>query len=348
MSEEVIISREGRAGRLRLNRPRALNALTPGMVADIRRAIEAWRHDPGLDIVLIEGAGEKAFCAGGDIREVYEAGRAGDFEFGRRFWSEEYRLNAALAAYPKPVVSLMHGYVMGGGVGIGCHVSHRVADPDVRLAMPECAIGLIPDVGGTLLLAHAPGHIGEYMALTGARLKGTEARYAGFADYVMSQSDWPSLIDALVRDGDPALLSAVSQPSSPWPRDRSDTIRKVFGQQDIPAITAAAAGTEFEAGLRKASPLSLFAKLELVRRARAFDRIEPALRQEFCFTARAAEQADLLEGIRAVLIDRDNAPDWRYPTIGDVPPGLIDDLLRPIDEADALFPDPMPEREVST
>ena len=347
MSEDVIVSREGRAGRLLLNRPNALNALTPRMVADIRRAIEAWRRDSSLEIILIEGAGEKAFCAGGDIREIYDAGRAGDFGFGRRFWSEEYRLNAALAAYPKPIVSLLHGYVMGGGVGIGCHVSHRVADPDARLAMPECAIGLIPDVGGTLLLAHAPGHIGEYMSLTGARLKGTEAPFAGFADYVVSRSDWPSLIDELVRDGDPALLSAVSQPALPWPRDHVEAVNKVFGQHDVPAIIAAAAGTAFETGLRKASPLSLFATLALVRRARAFDRIEPALRQEFCFTARAAEHADLLEGIRSVLIDRDNAPDWRYATIGDVPPGLIDDLLRPIDEADALFPDPMLEGEVS-
>ena len=347
MSEDVIVSREGRAGRLLLNRPNALNALTPRMITDIRRAIEAWRHDPGLEIVLIEGAGEKAFCAGGDIREVYDVSRAGDFAFGRRFWSDEYRLNAALAAYPKPIVSLMQGYVMGGGVGIGCHVSHRVVDPDARLAMPECAIGLIPDVGGTLLLAHAPGHIGEYMALTGARLKGTEAPFAGFADHVISRSDWPPLIDELVRDGDPALLSAVSQPSPPWPRDHVEAVNKVFGQQDVPAIVAAAAGTEFETGLRKASPLSLFATLELVRRARAFDRIEPALRQEFCFTARAAEHADLLEGIRAVLIDRDNAPDWRYAAISDVPPDLVDDLLRPLDEADALFPDPLLEGEVS-
>lgn len=347
MSEDVIVSREGRAGRLLLNRPDALNALTPRMVTDLRRAIEAWRHDPSLEIVLIEGAGEKAFCAGGDIRELYQAGRAGDFDFAHRFWSEEYRLNAALASYPKPIVSLLHGYVMGGGVGVGCHVSHRVVDPDARLAMPECAIGLIPDVGGTLLLANAPGHIGEYMALTGARIKGPEAHYAGFVDYVIARSDWPSLIDELAREGDPALLDAMSRPSLPWPRERVDIVNKVFGQQDLPAVIAAAASTEFEAALRKASPLSLFATLELVRRARAFDRIESALRQEFCFTARAAEHADLLEGIRSVLIDRDNAPEWRYATIGDVPSTLIDDLLRPIDVADALFPDPVLERDVS-
>ena len=199
MNGPLRVVRDGRAGRIVLNRPSALNALTPRMIADLRTAIETWRHDDTVEILLIEGAGDRAFCAGGDIREIYEAGRMGDHGFARRFWSEEYRLNAALANYPKPIVSFLHGFVIGGGVGIGCHVSHRIAAPDARFAMPECSIGLVPDVGGTLLLASAPGRIGEYMALTGARITGSQAVSAGFADHLVSRSVWEDLRSELCR-----------------------------------------------------------------------------------------------------------------------------------------------------
>lgn len=348
MSLELIVSREGKAGRITLNRPSALNALTPQMVLDIRKTIEAWRNDEAVEVIIIEGSGEKAFCAGGDIRELYEAGRSGDFEFGAQFWTDEYRLDAALALYPKPIVSFLHGFVMGGGVGIGCHVAHRVIDPEARVAMPECAIGLVPDVGGTLLLAKAPGCIGEYMALTGARINGFEAQYVGFADHVIPRGDWASLIADLIRDGDPTILQSAAQPAQPWPQEQLDNIATVFGLDDLDAIQAAARDTEFEAGLRKASPLSLSIALQLVRRARGLDRIEEALAQELCFTSRASEHADLLEGVRAVLIDRDHAPQWRFVSAEDIPSDVVDELLQPNSASQTLFPDPTSTPEMRT
>ena len=173
----------------------------------IDAALRSWNSDPAVDMVLIDGAGEKAFCAGGDIQELYRSGQSGDFDYGRRFWSDEYRMNARLANFPKPYVALMDGYVMGGGVGVSAHGSHRIVTERTRLAMPECAIGLIPDVGGSWCLAHAPGHIGDYVGLTGARLGAADAIYAGLADGFVHSSDLPSLRQALIDAADPAVLA---------------------------------------------------------------------------------------------------------------------------------------------
>jgi enoyl-CoA hydratase len=156
---DIDIRIEGRAGRITLNRPKALNALTYEMCLAVDAALRAWADDPAVDLVLIDAEG-RAFCAGGDIAEMYATGTAGDFDYGRRFWRDEYRMNARIAEYPKPVVALMQGYTMGGGVGLGCHASHRVVGETSRIAMPECSIGLVPDVGGSLLLRRAPGAFG--------------------------------------------------------------------------------------------------------------------------------------------------------------------------------------------
>ncbi|RMD91318.1 MAG: enoyl-CoA hydratase/isomerase family protein, partial [Alphaproteobacteria bacterium] len=167
MSEEILIRKEGRAGRITLNRPEALNALTWPMVTAIEQALDAWADDDELALIVIDGAGERAFCAGGDIAELYRTGRAGDYDYGRRFWRDEYRMNAKLFHFPKPVVTFLHGFVMGGGVGVGCHGSHRIVCEGSVVAMPECGIGLVPDVGGSLILARAPGRLGEYLGTTG-------------------------------------------------------------------------------------------------------------------------------------------------------------------------------------
>ena len=164
---EIHIRKEGRAGRITLDRPKALNALTYDMALAIGAALDQWRDDGAVDLVIIDALGDKAFCAGGDIQKLYDTGRAGDFAYGRRFWADEYRLNARIAEYPKPYVALMQGFVMGGGVGISCHGSHRIVCASTRIAMPECGIGLVPDVGGSLLLARAPGRLGEYVGCTG-------------------------------------------------------------------------------------------------------------------------------------------------------------------------------------
>ena len=156
MTDDILIRRQGRAGRITLNRPKALNALTYGMCLEIDRALRAWADDPEVACVVIDAVGERAFCAGGDIQVMYETGTAGDYAYGRRFWADEYRMNAQIAEYPKPYIALMQGFTMGGGVGVACHGSHRIVGRSSRIAMPECAIGLVPDVGGSALLARAP------------------------------------------------------------------------------------------------------------------------------------------------------------------------------------------------
>ena len=194
---DIRIRKEGRAGRITLDRPQALNALTHAMALGIDAALDAWRDDPEVAVSLIDATGARAFCAGGDLQEIYAAGRRGDFDYPRRFWAEEYRMNATIARYPKPYVALMQGYVMGGGVGVASHGSHRVVGDTSRIAMPECGIGLIPDVGGTLLLAQAPGRLGEYLGLSGHRMGPGEAIAAGFADHYVPEADWPALAERL-------------------------------------------------------------------------------------------------------------------------------------------------------
>ena len=180
--DDLTIRTAGRAGRITFTRPKALNALTHAMARAIHDALDGWRDDPAVALVIIDAEGDRAFCAGGDIAAVYHAGRAGDHQVGRDFFRDEYRMNAAIADFPKPIVAFMQGFVMGGGVGVGGHASHRIVGDTTRIAMPESGIGLIPDVGGTWLLGRAPGRIGEYLAMTGGRMTAGDAIHAGFAD----------------------------------------------------------------------------------------------------------------------------------------------------------------------
>ncbi|MBI1418389.1 MAG: enoyl-CoA hydratase/isomerase family protein [Limimaricola sp.] len=308
---DVIIRTEGRAGRITLNRPAALNALTWDMLRAFEGAITAWRTDPQVQIVLIDAEG-RAFCAGGDIAEMYATGRRGDADYGRAFWRDEYRLNAALHHYPKPVVSFLQGYTMGGGVGIGCHARHRIVGETSRIAMPECGIGLVPDVGGSLLLARAPGRLGEYLGLTGDRMEAGDAILAGFADHFVPEADWPALAAAMAASGQPALPDHAAPPArlADWQPD----IDRAFAAptladirfDDSPALAHA------EKLMRRNSPLSMAAALDIIRAARADPRIETALDHEFRFTFRAVAHSDFIEGIRAAIIDKDRNPRWRH------------------------------------
>ncbi|MEL6934382.1 MAG: 3-hydroxyisobutyryl-CoA hydrolase, partial [Pseudomonadota bacterium] len=178
----VRIRQNGTVGHITLTRPKAMNALTHGMALLIEKALDDWAFDPSIEYVLIDAEGDRAFCAGGDLLSLYQAGQAGDFACAADFWRDEYRLNHKIATYPKPYVALMHGVVMGGGVGISAHGSHRIVTDNTMIAMPECSVGLIPDVGGSLILANAPGHVGTYLGLTGERMGPGDAIFAGFAD----------------------------------------------------------------------------------------------------------------------------------------------------------------------
>jgi 3-hydroxyisobutyrate dehydrogenase len=291
-------------------------------------------------LVVVDAVGERAFCAGGDLGEIYEAGRRGDFLYPRRFWAEEYKMNAAVASYPKPYVALTQGYVLGGGVGVASHGGHRVVGDTSRIAMPECAIGLIPDVGGSLLLAQAPGRLGEYLGLTGHRMGPGDAIHAGFADVYVPEADWPALTARLVETGDPGAIDGFVRPAPPGELAAlRDAIDDAFSAPELETILARLAVSDWGAGvaatLRRQSPLSMACTLELVRAARAEPGIEAALSREFRFTARSLSDGDLLEGIRAQVIDKDRNPQWR-DAIDGVSPAQVAAMLAPLgdDEID--------------
>ncbi len=334
---DIDIRITGRAGRITLNRPDALNALTYEMCLAIEAALDAWESDETVALVVIDAAGDRAFCAGGDIVEMYRTGRAGDFDYGRRFWADEYRLNAKIHGYPKPYVAFMQGFTMGGGVGISCHGSHRIVGETSRIAMPECGIGLVPDVGGSYLLGRAPGRLGEFLGTTGHRMGPGCAIFAGFADLFIPEAEWPALIAALEATGTtgPIDAAAATPPEAPLAAAQPDADRH-FGTASL----AEALGSldrdrsEFSASTRKAlakgSPLAMACAFDLIGRVRGGGGIERALEMEFRFTYRAAEEGDFLEGIRAAIIDKDRRPAWRHGRPEDVTGAEIARMLGPL------------------
>ena len=343
---DLVTRTDGRAGRITLNRPKALNALTWEMCLEIERALDAWADDDAVALVLIDGAPGRAFCAGGDIAAVFRAGTAGDHAFARRFWRDEYRMNRKIARYAKPVVALLHGFVMGGGVGVGCHCSCRVVGQSAQVAMPECGIGLIPDVGGSLLLARAPGRLGEYLGLTGTRMGPGDAIHARFADVFVPEDGWTDLAAALAESGDASLVAqAASRPPESVLAPIQDEVDDRFAGEGVEEIVGALARSDASwaeaarAKLDRNSPLSMACTLELIRRVRADDTIEAALTREFRYTSRSTERSDLLEGIRAAIIDKDRSPRWRHAGPGDVPRSEVEAMLAPLGENDLSLGD---------
>lgn len=334
---DISIRKSGRAGRITLTRPKALNALSYDMCIAIEKAIDDWRDDPEVAVIVLDAVGEKAFCAGGDVAQLYETGKAGDFDFARRFWADEYRLNNKLHGYPKPVISFMQGFTMGGGVGIGCHGSHRVVGESSKIAMPECGIGLVPDVGGTLLLAQAPGRMGEYLGLTGARMGANDVLHAGFADYFIPEAKWPNLIAQLEENGDPFILDrAATTPPPSKLAEVQEEVDHLFNRESLSEINAALSmsDSDFAVGtlktLRRNSPLSMACTLEMLRRLRGPGiGMVPALAQEYRFTARSLEKGDFIEGVRAAIIDKDRSPNWQHAD-WNVPQADVDAMLAPL------------------
>ena len=333
---DIDIRIEGRAGRITLQRPDALNALTYDMCLAIEAALDAWRTDASVGLVLIDAAGDRAFCAGGDIAEMYRTGTNGDYAYGQRFWADEYRMNHKIFHYPKPVVSLLHGFTMGGGVGVGCHGSHRIVGESSQIAMPECGIGLVPDVGGSLMLALAPGRLGEYLGTTGTRMGPADAIYAGFVDCFVPESDWPALTEALCASGDADTISAETAPTGTLEALQPE-IDACFGGELMRDIekTLEIAETPFAQSARKAlargAPLSRACTVEIIHRLRGPTlTLEKALEMEYRFTARSMEQGDFLEGIRAQIIDKDRNPQWQFAT-EKVPVPKVSEMLRPLD-----------------
>lgn len=342
--EDIRIRREGRAGRITLNRPTALNALTCEMCLAIDAALIGWADDPAVALVLIDAAGERAFCAGGDIAEMYATGMRGDYAYGRKFWADEYRMNARIAGYGKPVVSFLHGYVMGGGVGVGCHGSHRIVGASARVAMPECGIGLVPDVGGSFLLAAAPGRLGEYLGTTGARMGPADAILAGFADHFVPEAEWDRLKARLVATGDAgAVANCAQEPPGGSLAELRPAIDALFAggtlAEMVGALKAAASpfAAEALAALGRASPLSAACTVEMIHRLRGNATMRRALEMEYRFTSRSMEHADFLEGIRAAIIDKDRKPRWRHAGPEAVPAGDVARMLEPLEDDAPTF-----------
>ncbi len=322
---EIAIRIEGHAGRITLQRPKALNALTYDMIRAIDAALDEWQDNDTVQMILIDAEGDKAFCAGGDIADLYRTGMAGDFAYGQTFWADEYRLNAKIAAYPKPTVSFMQGFTMGGGVGIGCHCAHRVVNGNSVVAMPECGIGLVPDVGGSLILARAPGHLGVYLGTTTRRVAGMDILYTGFGDHLVPLAEWEDTKARLLQSCDPATLpicpddeileTAGLTQIRPW-------VDRHFDAPDLDAILTnlrqplnedADLASDSLKALARNSPLAMACTVKMIQNLQApGTNLRTALQQEYRFTSRAMEHGDFLEGIRAAIIDKDRTPKWKH------------------------------------
>lgn len=320
---DIRCTMNGTVGHITLHRPGALNALTHDMCLRIETAIDAWRHVASL--IIIDAEGEKAFCAGGDIASLGASAQRKDVAFGRRFWQDEYRLNAKLSEYPIPIVSFLNGFVMGGGVGLGCHGSHRIVCDSSKIAMPECGIGLIPDAGGSLLLANAPGYLGQYLGLTGTRMGPRDAIYAGFADTYIPNDHWPNLKLRLLKSGNVSLLDEYQTPTPKSTLAQvQPQISEHFGHEKLSDIFEALSSDYSEFAQRalkslyRAAPLALSCCLEVLKRLDGTQDIRTALRLEYRYTARAIDQGDFGEGIRAAIIDKDNAPKWAHESYREV------------------------------
>lgn len=338
---ELNIRREGRAGRITLTRPKALNALTHSMCLKIESALESWAKDEAIALVIIDGEGDKAFCAGGDVIALYNEGRMGRDAGARQFWRDEYRLDLKIAGYPKPYVALMDGIVMGGGVGVSAHGSHRIVTERTSLAMPECRLGLIPDVGGTHLLARMPGYCGEYVGLTGARLDAADCLYSGFGDRLVPAEQLDALTKDLCETGDPARIDAFAVESTDSRlAGHQAEIDAVFGLsglaaiRDVLAVATSDFGRTGAAAFERGAPFSLCATFELLRQARESASLSAALRHEFRFVSMALLEGEFVEGVRARLVDKDNTPRWKFDSLEAVPPDLIARLHQPARDGD--------------
>ena len=350
-TNDIIIGREGTAGRITMNRPKALNALTYPMVGQISRALGDWATDATIELVILDGAGDRALCAGGDVLSLYES-RIDGSGYARKFWADEYRLNAVIARFPKPIVALMDGIVMGGGIGLSGHASHRIVTERSMLAMPETSIGLIPDVGGTWLLSRAPGEVGTYLGLTGARMTGADAIYAGFADTFISSKRLSELVAALREASRGNLDQVIAAFATAAPASELHAIAReidpAFCGDHVEGIIEALSGcgmpwaTKTLNGLHSRSPKALKATLATLRRARTLPSLEAALDFEYRLVTRLFEDGEFTEGIRALLVDKDKTPKWNPATLAEVTTAMIAQLLAPLPAGEELGLAPHP------
>ncbi|KQS90875.1 MULTISPECIES: enoyl-CoA hydratase/isomerase family protein [unclassified Rhizobium] len=344
LHSETLVERQGALGRIRLNRPKALNSLTLGMVRDIEAALDDFERDPAIVAVIVTGEGERGLCAGGDIRAIYDGGKAGSDE-PATFWREEYRLNARIGHYWKPYIAIMDGIVMGGGVGISVYGSHRVVTERTRFAMPETGIGFFPDIGASWFLTRQDSELGTYIALTGEPLSAADAILAGLADSLVPSDRLPALIEALPElsaGGSSDAVSAVIESHSAKPESgkleqNRQAIDRLFAFDTVEQIMEALQkdGGVFAqqclADLSTKSPLSLNVTLRLLQLGRQSPSLEACLEREFAATVAVLASHDFYEGVRAAVIDKDRNPQWRPARLADVIDADVAAYFQPVD-----------------
>ncbi|MDF2764634.1 MAG: enoyl-CoA hydratase [Rhodospirillales bacterium] len=346
-AEDILFERRGGLGLIRLNRPQALNALTLDMTRRLDRALKGWAADSEIKLVAIRGAGDRAFCAGGDVRALYKEGPGNPYT--EIFYREEYALNRNIFRFPKPYVALIDGIVMGGGVGISVHGSHRVVTERTVFAMPETGIGLFPDVGATWLLSHCPGETGIYLGLTGARIRASDLLALGLAEAMVPSSRLDALDAALPEirtrgQTDTLLRAHAADPGPPELGPHRATIDRCFAEPTVERILEAldAEGTEWArataATLRTKSPTSLKVALQQLRLGRALPDFEAAMRLEFRLVQHFMAGGDFFEGVRAVVIDKDQRPRWSPDRLEAVSEAAVAAYFAPL-ERELDFPD---------
>ncbi|MDI3315366.1 MAG: enoyl-CoA hydratase/isomerase family protein [Mycobacterium sp.] len=337
-SEEILTRVEEGVGFVTLNRPKAINSLTQNMVNTLSSVLARWENDEAIHAVVLSGAGDRGLCAGGDVVMIYHSARADGVD-ARRFWRDEYLLNAQIGRFAKPYVSLMDGIVMGGGVGVGAHANTRVVTDTTKMAMPEVGIGFIPDVGGTYLLSRAPGALGLHAALTGAPFSGADAIALGFADHYVPHDNLGKFTRAIVIDGVAGALSsyAVEPPPSTLAAQQ-DWIDECYAGDTVADIVdalrrhPAKAAHEAADLIASRSPIALSVTLEAVRRAAKLETLEEVLTQEYRVSCASLRSHDLVEGIRAQIIDKDRNPSWSPATLAAVHAADIEAYFTPVDD----------------
>ncbi|UIJ44992.1 enoyl-CoA hydratase/isomerase family protein [Sphingomonas cannabina] len=343
---DVLTFTENHAGRIRLNRPKAIHALNTGMCAAMLEALDSWEGNPAVEAVLIDHAEGRGFCAGGDIRMVAESGKA-DGRAAREFFFTEYRLNHRLFTYAKPVVAFMDGITMGGGVGISLPAKFRVATENTKLAMPETGIGLFPDVGGGWYLSRLPGRVGQYLALTGYRANGGDCLGLGLATHGVASESLDLVKELIVkypRDIETTLGDKGGGLQRPGLFDHLENIDRLFASDRLEDILASLAEDDGEWArqqletLRTKSPQTMKVSLRLLREGAGMASFADEMRQEYAVASRVCTRPDFIEGVRAVIVDKDNAPKWNPATPEGVTDALLDEIFAPLPEGEVWTP----------
>ena len=346
---DVLVRQVGALRRLTLNRPNALNALTLDMAVTMTRWLREWAGDDTVGAVLIDGAGERGLCAGGDLRALYDAAKSND-PLPQNFWATEYRLDVLIARYGKPVVVIMDGLTMGGGVGISAHAAHRVVAERSAVAMPEVSIGYFPDVGASFLLARAPGHVGAHLALTGERIGAADAIYCGLADVHIAAEKLAALPERLADcSSAPEVQASLAELSTPPAPGKLAAARQwidsCYGAETIEEIIAHLRKSENREAraaattLQKMSPTSLKITLRNIRAALSFAELEDSFRQDYRISLACIAAHDFIEGIRAAIVDKDRNPVWRPGNLEYVTPEIVAHHFRSVGALELTFPD---------